>query len=136
MIARFFPSWQNTKRVFASAVLFAFLFLGLAVNPLQAAYVKRYTTIANGGMTYTGNALGLSKATSSNAPGTNGSIGTFMAATNPTSRDGTYPIPTTGTGRKTPPPPCCVCRRAAASSMRSSSGAAATITAARTSAPP
>jgi hypothetical protein len=136
MIARFFPSWQNTKRVFASAVLFAFLFLGLAVNPLQAAYVKRYTTIANGGMTYTGNALGLSKATSSNAPGTNGSIGTFMAATNPTSRDGTYPIPTTGNWTQNASTALLRLPAAAASSMRSSSGAAATITAARTSAPP
>ncbi|MCX7635942.1 MAG: hypothetical protein N2Z74_09415, partial [Syntrophales bacterium] len=62
---------------------------------LHAAYVKRYTTIANGAMTYTGNTLGLSKATNANAPGTNGSIGAFIAVNNPTSVDGTYPAPTT-----------------------------------------
>jgi len=76
-------------------VLVIGFFLTVCASPLHAAYVKRYTTIANGGMTYTGNALGLSKASATNAPGTNGSIGTFMASKNPTSQDGSYPIPTT-----------------------------------------
>lgn len=73
----------------------ACLLIVVCVSPLQAAYVKRYTTIANGGMTYTGNTMGLSKASNSNAPGTSGAIGTFSAALNPTSRDGTYPTGTT-----------------------------------------
>ena len=76
-------------------ILFSFLIISIAIPlPSYAAYVKRYTTIANGGMTYTGNALGLSKASSSNAPGTNGSIGTF-STTNTSLTDGTYPAGTT-----------------------------------------
>jgi len=63
-------------------------------DPVHAAYVKRYTTIANGGMTYTGNTLGLSKATGSNQPGTNGSIGAFVT-TDTSLKVGTFPSGTT-----------------------------------------
>jgi len=74
--------------------IFGCLVILFWVTPLQAAYVKRYSTIANGGMTYTGNTLGLSKQNNANAPGTAGSIGTFIT-TNTASRDGTYPFGTT-----------------------------------------
>ena len=76
------------------SLLVVCLFLAAAATPLHAAYVKRYTTIANGGMTYTGNTLGLSKATNSNAPGTNGSIGAFIT-TNTALKVGTVPAGTT-----------------------------------------
>lgn len=67
----------------------------LAFVPVaEAVYIKRYTTIANGGMTYTGNTMGLSKQSNANAPGTAGSIGDFIT-TNTALRDGTYPYGTT-----------------------------------------
>lgn len=62
--------------------------------PLRAAYVKRYSTIANGGMTYTGNTLGLDKSNNANSPGTSGSIGAFIT-TNTALKVGTYPAGTT-----------------------------------------
>ena len=70
------------------------LFLAVGAGPLHAAYVKRYTTIANGGMTYTGNTLGLSKATNSNQPGTNGAIGAFIT-TDTSLKVGNFPAGTT-----------------------------------------
>ena len=70
------------------------LLMVVFAGPLHAAYVKRYTTIANGGMTYTGNTLGLSKATGSNQPGTNGSIGAFIT-TDTALKVGTFPSGTT-----------------------------------------
>ena len=63
----------------------------------HAAYVNRFTTITNGAVTFTGNTIGLNKQASANAPGTSGAIGTFIAANNPTSVDGTYPTGTTAT---------------------------------------
>jgi large repetitive protein len=75
-------------------LLAACLFLAVGAEPLHAAYVKRYTTIANGGMTYTGNTLGLSKANNSNQPGTNGSIGAFTT-TDTSLKVGTFPSGTT-----------------------------------------
>ena len=65
-----------------------------SVQMAEAAYLLRYTTITNGALTFTGNTLGLSKATNANAPGTSHGIGTFIT-TNPTLRDGTYPLGTT-----------------------------------------
>ncbi|MDD2277391.1 MAG: hypothetical protein PHP56_12765, partial [Smithellaceae bacterium] len=70
------------------------LFMAVGSEPLHAAYVKRYTTIANGGMTYTGNTLGLSKATNSNQPGTNGAIGAFIT-TDTSLKVGNFPAGTT-----------------------------------------
>ena len=61
---------------------------------LHAAYSKRYTTIANGAITYTGNTLGLSKASYSDSPGTRGSIGTFIT-TDTSQRDRNWPSGTT-----------------------------------------
>jgi uncharacterized repeat protein (TIGR01451 family) len=59
-----------------------------------AAYQLRYSTITSGALTFTGNTLGLSKATNVNAPGPSTGIGTFIS-TNTTLRDGTYPFGTT-----------------------------------------
>ena len=39
-----------------------------------AAYVNRYSNIANGALTFTGNTIGLNKAASTNAPGASGAI--------------------------------------------------------------
>jgi len=83
----------RARRVFLGAIL-ACLFLIAAATPLHAAYVKRYTTIANGGMTYTGNTLGLSKGNNSNAPGKNGSIGAFIT-TDTALKVGKFPAGTT-----------------------------------------
>lgn len=69
----------------------------LAINPAQAAYVNRLSTIVNGAITFTGNTLGLSKSpnTALNGPGNNDSIGAFIT-TNTALRDGTlYPFGTT-----------------------------------------
>jgi len=83
---KFFNFMENPRprqlramaRRMAFYLLTVCLFMAVGSEPLHAAYVKRYTTIANGGMTYTGNTLGLSKATNSNQPGTNGAIGAFI----------------------------------------------------------
>jgi uncharacterized repeat protein (TIGR01451 family) len=76
-----------------------FLILGLLglAQPASAAYVQRYVTTTRGGVTFTGNTLGLSRATGgggANAPGTNDSIGAF-STTNTGLTVGTYPAGTT-----------------------------------------
>ncbi len=63
---------------------------------VQAAYVSRYNTIANGALTFTGNTIGLNKTANANTPGAADSIGAFIT-TNATSVDGTYPAGTTST---------------------------------------
>ncbi len=68
----------------------------LSVTWAQAVYINRFTTITNGALTFTGNTIGLNKASNSNAPGTAGSIGTFITPV-ATSVDGTYPTGTTAT---------------------------------------
>ena len=76
-------------------VLFLLMALSAAASqPAWAVYALRYSTITNGAVTMTGNAIGLSKATATNAPGTNGSIGAF-STTNTALVDGTYPAGTT-----------------------------------------
>ncbi|MCX5849151.1 MAG: hypothetical protein NTW65_06850 [Deltaproteobacteria bacterium] len=94
-----FQSYPSIKKIIPLPFLFlnlliVCLFLIVSASPLHAAYVKRYTTIANGGMTYTGNTLGLSKASGSNKPGTNGSIGAFIT-TDTTLKVSTFPSGTT-----------------------------------------
>ena len=69
-------------------------FLLFAVNGADAAYYRRYTTITNGAMTFTGNTLGLSKVNNQNNPGTAGSIGAFSTI-NTALRVGRYPNGTT-----------------------------------------
>jgi uncharacterized repeat protein (TIGR01451 family) len=63
------------------------LFLACSL-PAHAAYIKRYTTIARGAMTFTGNTLGLSY-------GANGSIGAFISTNTALKAGGTYPAGTT-----------------------------------------
>jgi large repetitive protein len=80
--------WRALQLTLISVVLL--LFAGTA----HAVYQQRYSTIANGGLTFTGNTIGLNKANNVNAPGTGGSIGTFIT-TNTALTDGTYPAGTT-----------------------------------------
>ena len=61
--------------------------------------IKRFSGILNGGVIFTGNTLGLSKAPNANAPGTQGSIGTFICL-DPAQKDGGFPWGTTGDWRK------------------------------------
>ena len=65
-----------------------------ALGPAAAEGIVRYQGLVQGGIVSTGNALGLSKAAASNAPGLLGSIGTFLA-TSTSSTDGSYPAGTT-----------------------------------------
>jgi uncharacterized repeat protein (TIGR01451 family) len=52
----------------------------LAAGNANAVYVNRYSVTTNGGITFTGNTLGLNKVANQNNPGTAGSIGAFIAA--------------------------------------------------------
>jgi hypothetical protein len=58
----------------------------LAVDA-RAQYLERRSLNTTGAVTFTGNTLGLSKATSTNGLGTEDSIGTFIS-TDPSQRDG------------------------------------------------
>jgi hypothetical protein len=69
------------------------LLVSVWASPAFAQYTTRYTAIANGAVTFTGNALGLDSEPNQNGQGTSGSIGTFIT-TNTGSRDIT-PLPTT-----------------------------------------
>src|SRR5262249_39279422 len=73
----------------------------LLAHAAQAQYVERRSLNTSGGVTFTGNTLGLSKETSANAPGTDDSIGTFITV-DMSQQDGTYP-PATTTDRAAPP---------------------------------
>ena len=57
-------------------------------------FIQRYSDVKKGGIVFTGNTLGLSKATNQNAPGTLGSIGTVTSLTNAL-QVGTFPAGTT-----------------------------------------
>ncbi|MDE7406055.1 MAG: DUF11 domain-containing protein [Clostridiales bacterium] len=57
-------------------------------------FVQRYSDVKKGGVVFTGNTLGLSKAPNQNAPGTLGSIGAFTSL-NTTLQVGTFPAGTT-----------------------------------------
>lgn len=56
-------------------------------------FIQRYTDVKKGGIVFTGNTLGLSKAPNQNAPGTDGSIGAFTSLNN--LQAGTFPVGTT-----------------------------------------
>ncbi len=71
--------------------------LATGFGAAHAVYVTRYSSITNGAVTFTGNTIGLDKNAGTNDPGASGAIGTFIAANNPTSVDGTYPVGTTST---------------------------------------
>lgn len=57
-------------------------------------FIQRYSDVKKGGIVFTGNTLGLSKATNQNAPGTQGSIGAFTSL-NTALQVGTFPLGTT-----------------------------------------
>ena len=59
--------------------IFSLLFLvTLIASSTQAAYIQLYSSFANGGISFTGNTLGLSKREGFNQPGILGSIGAFI----------------------------------------------------------
>lgn len=57
-------------------------------------FVRRYSDVKKGGIVFTGNTLGLSKAAGATAPGTEGSIGAFTS-TDETLKVGAFPAGTT-----------------------------------------
>ena len=57
-------------------------------------FIQRYSDVKKGGIVFTGNTLGLSKASNQNAPGTEGSIGAFTSLNNAL-QVGTFPMGTT-----------------------------------------
>ncbi|MBD5132797.1 MAG: DUF11 domain-containing protein [Clostridiales bacterium] len=57
-------------------------------------FIQRYSDVKKGGIVFTGNTLGLSKAPNQNAPGTLGSIGAFTSLNNAL-QVGTFPAGTT-----------------------------------------
>lgn len=69
--------------------------LALLATQAQAAYNLRYTTIAPGAMTFTGNTIGLDKASNSNNPGTSMAIGAYIAEGQGTATYSGHPAPTT-----------------------------------------
>jgi hypothetical protein len=73
---------ENVKRLFCLTTAVLLLSASLAA----AETVVRYSGMVYGGVTMTGNALGLSKQLDFNGPGTEDSIGTFMAL-NPSDQD-------------------------------------------------
>ncbi|WP_080502576.1 MULTISPECIES: DUF11 domain-containing protein [Parachlamydia] len=60
--------------------LFLLILLSVCLTPIEATYIKRYTTTDNGGILFTGNTLGLSKLANKNEPGTCDSAGAFITA--------------------------------------------------------
>ena len=69
--------------------------LVLAASTAQAAYNLRYTTIAPGAVTFTGNTIGLNKASGSNNPGTSQAIGAYIAEGQGAATYSGHPAPTT-----------------------------------------
>ena len=57
-------------------------------------FIQRYSDVKKGGIVFTGNTLGLSKASNQNAPGTEGSIGAFTSL-NTALQVSTFPMGTT-----------------------------------------
>lgn len=81
------------RRLFRAS---AWLLCAVIASVTQAAYVSRYSQNANGGILFTGNALGLSRnGASFTQQGTSGSIGAFINSEG-TAAWGTYPAPTIG----------------------------------------
>lgn len=62
--------------------------------PSEAAYIPVYSTTDNGGISWTGNTLGLNKTTNLNEPGIAGSIGAFTTI-DPKLQVGSFPLGTT-----------------------------------------
>ena len=95
----------RVERVIRQALLALLLVGMLPLSGLTSAqlahadYVNRFSIVANGAVTFTGNTLGLSKRAGANAPGTVDGIGAFIS-TNPALRDATYPLGTSADWRQ------------------------------------
>ncbi|MGK5594676.1 MAG: DUF11 domain-containing protein [Parachlamydiaceae bacterium] len=74
--------------------LYLLFFIFPVYSPLEAAYIKRYSTTDNGGILFTGNTLGLSKKNGKNEPGSSDSAGAFITI-DTTQKVGSYPAGTT-----------------------------------------
>ncbi len=71
----------------------------LLLQSLEGVYILRYSTLNNGGLSYTGNTLGLSKRAGQNNPGTSDSIGAFITTEQPLPAPvGSYPNDGTAAG--------------------------------------
>ncbi len=75
----------------SSSLVFCFLIL---TTSLHSTYTSVYSINTNGGISYTGNTLGLNKTSNQNNPGTSGSIGAFITL-NTGSQVNSYPAGTT-----------------------------------------
>lgn len=64
-------------------LLATFILLLSSVGSLQATYILRYNTTDNGGISYTGNTLGLSKLVDKSDAGTSDGIGAFITTEQP-----------------------------------------------------
>ncbi len=77
-----------------SNYLIFFFFIFIHYLPLSAVYIPLFQTIVNGGITVTGNTLGLSNTLFTNQPGTNDGTGAFITQ-DTSSRVNNYPFGTT-----------------------------------------
>ncbi len=71
------------------------LFTLVLAGPAHAVYIQRFSSNANGAITFTGNTLGLDSSAAFATPGTRGSQGAFINSNNPAAW-GTYPANTVG----------------------------------------
>lgn len=76
----------NSKALFLSLLVLA--------GSAHAAYNLRYSTIAPGALTFTGNTIGLDKANNSNNPGTSMAIGAYIAEGQGAATYSGHPAPT------------------------------------------
>jgi len=76
------------SRTILLVALSVYIFFGSSFA--APSYITRFTTLANGGLAFTGNALGLSKLAGANQPGTSDSIGAFITTDN-SQAVGSYP---------------------------------------------
>lgn len=81
-------------RELSKGILCFILLAGFASAVLEGIYIERFSTTDNGGITFTGNSVGLGKSTGENNPGKNDSIGAFMTI-NPNLQVNNYPAGTT-----------------------------------------
>ena len=61
----------------AKSALYFMILLASASANLEAAYIERFSTVDNGGIAFTGNAVGLAKSAGENNPGKKDSIGAY-----------------------------------------------------------
>ena len=75
------------------------LFLWNATAAQEPGYLQRQDVTTNGAITFIGNALGLNKQSTTDSPGTAGSIGTFITTDTSLRDNATWPFGTTGDWR-------------------------------------